>query len=182
MRVEQGESLDEVISRMGTAREIADGFNENVTAEEKRQRERNRVLGIALCAAVLLVFSGLAVYGRIRGMSGTEQSARFERERVEAAMKETVELFDAGDYDALQEKCIARIRPHVNAREMGEARAVLSVDWGERKGFGQVEIVEVAQEGRHFVVGEIVVTYENLRVIYRLTYDEDMLLTGIYFR
>ncbi len=164
-RLEQGESLDEVIARMGTAKEIAEGFNEDVTPEERERFVRGKVLKLTLCIAAALAFSGLLVYWSVPGMDGMEEGARFDRERVEAAMKETVELFDAGDYAALQEKSVSRIRPHLNAREMGEARGVLSADWGERKGFGQAEVLDVVQGGRHFAVGEIVVTYENVRAI-----------------
>lgn len=150
---------------MGTAKEIAEGFNEDVTPEERERFVRGKVLKLTLCIAAALAFSGLLVYWSVPGMNGMEEGARFDRERVEAAMKETVELFDAGDYAALQEKSVSRIRPHLNAREMGEARGVLSADWGERKGFGQAEVLDVVQGGRHFAVGEIVVTYENVRAI-----------------
>lgn len=43
-------------------------------------------------------------------------------------------------------------------------------------------MVEMAQGNQHFAVGEVTVAYENVSVTYRLTYDEDMLLAGLYVR
>lgn len=181
-RVNQGEDLKEIIAQMGAVKEIADGFNENITAEEKKQYIRNRVLRVILFIIAVLIFLGLLVYWLTPKITDIEQSAHFGREQVEAAMKETVELFDAGDYTALQEKSLSKIRPYLNAESMGKAKAALLADWGERKSFGQTGIVDMKQGNRHFAIGEIEVVYENIRVIYRLTYTEDMRLAGIYFR
>ena len=45
-----------------------------------------------------------------------------------------------------------------------------------------VYMAEVIQGGRHFAVGEMTVTYENVSATYRLTYDENMRLAGLYVR
>lgn len=181
-RVNQGEGLEEIISQMGPAKEIADGFNENITAEEKKQYTRGKVLKAVLIAVAALVFLGLLIYWRTPQIADIESSEYFNREQVEAAMRETVELFDAGDYAALQEKSVTQIKTYLNAQAMGQARGALSADWGERKNFGQTGVVDMKQGNQHFAVGEIVVVYEKIQVIYRLTYNEDMLLSGIYFR
>ena len=97
-------------------------------------------------------------------------------------MKETIELLDAEDYTALQENAVPQMRSLLNAETRTHLRGALSEDWGERKQFGAVYMVEVIQGSRHFAVGEMTVTYENVSVTYRLTYDEDMCLTGIYVR
>ena len=70
----------------------------------------------------------------------------------------------------------------LNAETMGKAKGALSDDWGERKQFGTVYMAELVQGNRHFAVGEITVTYENVSATYRLTYDENMRLSGIYVR
>ena len=70
----------------------------------------------------------------------------------------------------------------LNAETMEGAKGALSNDWGERKLFGAVYMVELIRGNSHFAVGEITVTYENVSATYRLTYDEDMRLSGIYMR
>ena len=182
MRMDQGEQLEEIISQMGTTKEIADGFNENISLKEQKRYARNKVLKIVIPIIVVLVFLILFVYWMFPKSFDIEQSKYFNREQVETAMKETIELLDAGDYIVLQESAIPQMQPLLNAETMDSVKGVLSDDWGERKQFGAVYMVELIQGNRHFAVGEITVTYENVSATYRLTYDKDMRLSGIYVR
>lgn len=182
MRVKQGEQLEDIISRMGTAAEIADGFNENISLEEQKRYGRNKVLKIVIPVVVILILLGSLVYWIFPKTADIEQSRYFNKEQVEAAMKETVELMDAGDYKALQESAISKMKPYLTEKTVDEIRRTLSDDWGERKQFGSVYMVELIQAGKHFAVGEMTVTYENISVTYRLTYDENMRFAGVYVR
>lgn len=181
-RENQGERLDDIISRMGKAEEIAEGFNENISVEERKRYARNRVLKIVIPIALALFFLGMAGYWLFPKTVDIEKSRYFDKEEVEAAMKETVELLDAEEYAALQENATAQMQSLLNAETRESMRETLSDDWGERRQFGAVYLVEVVQGNRHLAVGEMTVTYENVSVTYRLTYDEDMRLAGIYVR
>lgn len=181
-RENQGERLEEIISRMGKAEEIADGFNENISAEEQRRYAKNKVLKIVIPIVLAVIFIGMAGFFMVPRTVDIEKSTVFDKEKVEAAMKETVELMDAEEYAALQENAISRMQPLLNAEMRENMRRTLSDDWGERRQFGAVYLVELIQGNSHFAVGEMTVTYENVSVTYRLTYDEDMRLAGIYVR
>lgn len=182
MRMKQGEQLEEIISQMGTVKEIADSFNENISLEEQKRYVRNKVMKIVIPIIVLLAFLMLFVYWIFPKSFDIEQSKYFTKEQVETAMKETIELLDAGDYIALREKAVPQMQTLLNAETMDDVKGMLSDDWGERKLFGTVYMVELVQGNRHFAIGEITVTYENVSATYRLTYDEDMRLSGIYVR
>lgn len=182
MRMKQGEQLEEIILQMGTVKEIADGFNENISSKEQKRYARYKVLKIVLPIVVVLVFLVLYGYWMLPKSFDIGQSKCFDQEQVEAAMKETIELLDAGDYAALQESAIPQMQSLLNAETMDKAKGALSDDWGERKQFGAVYMAEVVQGNMHFAVGEITVTYENVSATYRLTYDEKMRLSGIYVR
>lgn len=182
MRVRQGEELEEIISQMGTAAEIADGFNENISLEEQKRYGRNKVLKIVIPIVVILILLGSLVYWIFPKTADIEKSRYFNKGQVEAAMKETVELLDAGDYEALQESAVSKMKPYLTEKTVDEIRRTLSDDWGERKQFGAVYMVELIQANKHFAVGEMTVTYENISVTYRLTYDEDMRFAGVYVR
>ena len=182
MRIKQGEQLEEIISQMGTAKEIAEGFNENISEEEQRRFVRNRVLKIVLPVIIVLILLVLLVYWMLPKSFDIAQSKYFNEEQVEAAMKETIELLDAGDYAALQERAVSQMQSILNADTMEQARGLLSDDWGERQQFGAAYMAELVQGNKHFAVGEITVTYENVSATYRLTYDEEMRLSGIYVR
>lgn len=181
-RENQGERLDDIIFRMGKAEEIAEGFNENISVEERKRYARNRVLKIVIPIALALFFLGMAGYWLFPKTVDIEKSRYFDKEEVEAAMKETVELLDAEEYVALQENAIPQMQSLLNAETRESMRETLSDDWGERRQFGAVYLVEVVQCNRHLAVGEMTVTYENVSVTYRLSYDEDMRFAGIYVR
>ncbi len=181
-RENQGERLEEIISRMGKAGEIADGFNENISLKEQRRYAGNKVLKIVIPIVLAVIFIGMAVFFMIPKTVDIEKSRIFDKEEVEAVMKETVELLDAEDYDALQKNATSGMQPLLNAETRENMRRTLSGDWGERRQFGAVYMVELIQGNRHFAVGEMTVTYENVSVTYRLTYDADMRFAGIYVR
>ena len=182
MRMKQGEPLEEIISQMGTAKEIADGFNENISPKEQKRYVRNKVMKIVISIIVVLVFLVSFVYWMFPKSFDIEQSKYFNKNQVETAMKETIELLDAGDYIALQEGVTPKMQTLLNAETIDDVKGALSDDWGERKMFGAAYMVELVQGNNHFAVGEITVTYENVSATYRLTYDEDMRLSGIYVR
>ncbi len=182
LRMKQGERLEEIIADMGTAKEIADGFNENISIEEKKRYGRNRVLRRVVIIAAVLVFLGAFGYWILPKTFAIEQSRYFDKQQVETAMKETIELLDAEDYKALQENAIPKMASLLNAETRSNIRKTFSGDWGERKQFGAVYMAELVQTGRHYALGEMTVTYENVSVTYRLTYDEDMRLAGLFVR
>lgn len=182
MRENQGERLEEIIARMGAAEEIADGFNENIPAQEQKRYARNKVLKIVVPVVLTVFCLGLFLYWLFPKSVDIERSKYFDKDRVEAAMKETVELLDAENYAALQENAIPQMQALLNAETRADMRNTLSDDWGEREQFGAVYMVELIQGNRHLAVGEMTVTYENVSVTYRLTYDEDMRFAGIYVR
>lgn len=182
MREKQGERLEEIIARMGTAEEIADGFNENISVQEQKRYARNKVLEIVVPIVLTVFFLGLLVYWLFPKTADIERSKYFDKDQVEAVMKETIELLDAEDYAALQENAVPQMQALLNAETRADMRSMLSDDWGERKQFGAVYMVELIQGNRHLVVGEMTVTYENVSVTYRLTYDKDMRFAGIYVR
>lgn len=182
MRLEQGEEWQEIISQMGTVQEIISGFNESFSEEERKKYRRNKVLMIVIPIVAVLALLCVFVYMLIPRGYAIEQSKYFDEAGVEAAMKETVELLDAEEYNALQENAISQMQPFLNKEEVGKIRGQLSDDWGERQKFGTVYMTELVQGNTHLAVGEITVVYENVTVTYRLSYDKDMRLAGLYVR
>ena len=65
---------------------------------------------------------------------------------------------------------------------MENAKKQISDNLGERLQFGNIYISELVQQGAHYAVGEINVTYENTSIVYLVTFNEDMLLSGLYMR
>lgn len=95
VRVKQGERLEEIITQMGTAEEIAESFNENISAGEQRRYTRNKICKIVIPIVLILVLFVLLVFWMFPKTVSIEKSRYFDAEQVEAAMKETIELLDA---------------------------------------------------------------------------------------
>lgn len=182
MRMGQGERLEEIISEMGSVQEIADSFNETISPTEQKKYRRNKALKIILPIAAALILLSVFLYWMFPKGRDIEQSKYFDKAQVEAAMKETVTLLDEGASDALLENAIPQMQQYLDQAGIKKIKAVMSDDWGERQSFGAVYMTELVQGNQHLVVGEITVTYENISVIYRLTYDKDMKLAGLYVR
>ena len=185
-RLEQGESLADIMSQMGTAQEIADGFNESLTESEQKKYSRVRVIKIIVIVFVILALALASVVALVylflpKGVD-IEQSEYFDKVQVEQAMKDTIELFDNEDYAALQANAIEEMIPYLTEEEMEKGKNQVSTDWGKRLSIGTIYAEELVQAKRHYAVGEVTVSYENVSVIYRLTYDTDMKLAGLYMR
>lgn len=182
MQTEQGARLEDVIRQMGAVDEIAESFNENISKAERRRYLTGKCLRIILPIVLILGVLMGAGYWFIPRTADISQSNCFEQEAVERKMQETITLFNAGDYEALRAEAIPQMQPHLNEEEMGSAREQTAADWGEFQRFGTVYMQELIQGNNHYVVGEITATYENVSVIFRLMYDENMKLAGLYMR
>ena len=82
-RENQGERLEDIISRMGKAEEIAEGFNENISAKEQKRYAVNRVLKVVIPIVVALFFLGMAGYWLFPKTVDIEKSRYFDKERSE---------------------------------------------------------------------------------------------------
>lgn len=128
-----------------------------------------------------MVLAGLVYWVLPKGVD-IETSKYFSKPEVEEAMRETVELLDKGDYSSLQERAIPQMAPSLNEGILGDAKKQISDKWGEKKQFGKAYIQEIVQRNKHFVIGQIIVTYENISVTYTMTFDSDMKLAGLYMK
>lgn len=182
MQTEQGALPEDVIRQMGSVKEIAESFNENVSKAEHRKYLADKCLKILLPIVLVLCVLIGAGYWLIPRTADISRSDCFEQEAVERKMQETITLFNEGDYEALRAEAIPQMQPHLNEEEMGNAKEQTAADWGEFQRFGTVYMQELIQGNNHYVVGEITATYENVSVIFRLMYDENMKLAGLYMR
>lgn len=182
LRQEQGETLEQIFSEMGNKREIADSFNENISPKEKRKYVIKKALSLVVFVAVVLLAVCAVLYKILPKSAEIENSEYFEKESVEDAVKETIRLLDDENYSALQENAIEQMKKLLTKETMDQAKVQVAEEWGERQSFGAIYMTEMIQGKEHFAVAEIAVSYEKITAVYRLTYDENMKLAGIYVR
>ena len=179
---EQGNTIEEVIKQMGDPHELAKEFNDSLPKTEHSKYLRNKIIKISLPIAAVLIVLIILLYHMIPRTSPIEDSRFFNKETVETKMKETIQLLDQANSDALCADAIPQMQPYLSEKAMTEIKSTISDDWGERTSFGTIYMTELTQMGKHLAVGEITVTYENVSVTYRLTYDRELKLAGLYVR
>jgi len=183
LRQQQGEKAEDIFLQMGSVREIADSFNENLSEKEKKSYSRMKMWKRLLeIAAVLIVLIAISLYWFVPRNVDIEKSAYFDKTRVKEAVINTVELLDTGDYDLVLEDAVDRMKTEEVKEALMGAKAQIAEDWGAPLSYGNAYIAEMVQQGHHFAIGQITVQYENVSVTYTITYDEDMKLAGLYMR
>lgn len=180
--VTSGEKEEDVIKRMGTAKKIADAFNQSFSPEEvkayKKELRKRRALDIVL---VMLVIA-FGLWWMMPKNKVLEDSDRFQTATVEAQAKEVVQMLDNGDYDGLRKMAVDKLAPMINEEEMEHARDNLAEDWGELLNYGSIYMVESVQRGQHSAVVQMSISYENASVTYTISFDKNMKLNGLWMK
>ncbi len=185
-RVAAGESEEAVIAQMGTIEELAEEFNESISAKErKRSRKVKRVkmiiITILVIAGLFAVATALLYWILPKGTDISESSI-FGKEQVEARVEEVINLLDDGAYETLAENATEQMAGVLNDEDMDAAKQMVGDDWGARVELGTIYMQEVEQQGVHYVITQVSVSYEKVTVTYTITFDENMKLAGIYMK
>ena len=128
---------------------------------------------------VLLALISVAVW-YLPKVNDIESSDVFVKADVEQKLVEVITLLDEDDYESLQAvstSLMANVLTEVSA-----AKQQLSDEFGGRISVGTIYMQEVRQMGQCLAVCQVTVTYENVSIMYTITFDEDMKLAGLYMR
>ena len=181
-RIGAGEDLQDILSGMGTVEEIAAGFNEGISEADRKRYRRNKLVKILVpIVVVLLILISLLVW-YLPKVNEIEDSDIFVREEVEQELVEVITLLDQDDYEGLQAVSTRQMANVLHDNYMSAAKQQISEGFGERISVGTIYMQEVRQMSQSFAVTQVTVTYENVSVVYTITFDEDMKLAGLYMR
>ena len=181
-RIESGEALQDVLSEMGTAEEIAAGFNEGISETDRKKYRRNTLMKILILVAVILLALIAVAAWYLPRVNAIESSSIFTRADVEQILVEVITLLDEDDYESLQEVSTSQMAGVLTMDYMSAAKQQLSEDFGGRTSVGTIYMQEIWQRGQYVAVCQVTVTYENVSVVYTISFDEDMKLAGLYMR
>ncbi len=181
----QGETWEQILERMGSPKELAGELNENMGFGGKASgglKVWKVVLIVAGTILLLLLLAGFFLYRSLPKSYEIGTTGLFDPEEVQASAQEIVTLFDSGDYEALKEKAIDEMKPMLTEEELGKARLESLGELGEFQKFSGYIAAEVKQGKDTFAVTEVTVLYQERSVIYRISFDEEMRLAGLYMR
>lgn len=184
--LENGETLDVVLARMGSPEEIAVEFNQNMPERERKKyvrAKRFKICGvIAGILLVVILIAAAVLKWTTPKVSDVAEGGIFQKEAVESQAKKIVDDLNAGDYDTLTAESIPEMASVTTKETMDSARKQVCDDWGAFEKFGTVYMAEVEQQGKAYAVVELSAVYENISVTYTITFDEDMKLAGLYMK
>ena len=181
-RTESGEDLQDILSEMGTVEEIAAGFNEDISEADRKRHRRSRVVKILGSIAVIFLALIAVAAWYLPKVNVIEASSIFTRADVEQKLVEVITLLDEDDYESLQAVSTSQMAKVLTEDYMSAAKQQLSEDFGGRTSVGTIYMQEVRQRGQYLAVCQVTSTYENVSVVYTITFDEDMKLAGLYMR
>ena len=118
-----GETWEQVESRMVDPRQVAQEFNEDLSAGKKRKRTKTIAI-VAAVAVVMVAIIGAATWWVSPKTAPAGQSSHQTEQQVIERAQEVVALLDAGDYETLQSMSIDEMKVGLNAEMMEQAREV----------------------------------------------------------
>lgn len=181
-RRQAGENLTEIMAEMGSVQEIADSFNESLSAEEKKRYKTQKILKIVIPIILAVVILGALLVWVLPRQNDIKDSRIFSQQELENTLLCVIDLLDQGDYDTLKNMGTDEMESAFHVYTMGNAKSQISENWGARTSIGNIYMAEVTQMNRHFAVCQVNVSYENVSVLYTITFDDNMNIAGLYFR
>lgn len=181
-RRQAGENLTEIMAEMGSVQEIADSFNESISVEEKKRYKTQKILKIVIPVILAIVILGALLVWAFPKQSDIKDSQVFTQQEIENILLCTIDLLDQGDYAALKSMGTDEMESVFEVYTMENAKSQISENWGERTSIGSIYMAEVTQMNQHFAVCQVNASYENVSVVYTITFDENMKIAGLYFK
>lgn len=175
-----GESMENIIARMGSAESVAGDFNENFSEEECRAAAKAKKIKITLLVLLILAVVAAGIYWTLP--KGSMEIKNFDKEEVKERVELVIGLLETGDYAELEKYSIKAMQGDAIKNAIEQAKDMIGSDWGERVSFGNMYQAEVQQMGKKSIVTQVNTAYENVSVTYTITLDEELKLSGVYLK
>lgn len=181
--LENGESMERIMERMGNPDTVAAEFNENFSDAEMKAAKKGKVTKVVcIILAVLAVIVLLAWYAFPKTYP-IEKKGNYNQAEIVERAETVIDYFDKEDYAAIQEMCATESMAEVMTKEkLGDARSLFGEDWGELISFGNPYTAEIVQMRKSIGVVQLTATYENTSITYTISFDKEMKLSGFYMK
>lgn len=174
--------MPELVARLGKPSEIAEEFNQSFPEQEKKKYKKEKYAKIAGCIAAVLILCALFVFWALPKTYSLENSSIFSEKDVIEQAETVITLLDAKEYEALAAASDPVMEDYLREDMIEAAKAQVCSEWGERVSIGNTYTAGVSQMGKKGAVVEMHVDYENVSVLYTLSFNEDMKLQGLFIK
>lgn len=176
--VEKGESLEEVLGRMGLAWETALQYNDSFSkAEKKAAKREKRLKNWSILLLIIAVVAGFA-YSKLPKWRDINESPIFQREQLQTAAEEIIRLYSGNEFEAVAECVNDGMGKVLNASTLQYMKEQFSADFGTFTEIKNMSFDLAEYEGKQFALVQAGVSYENVSVSYVMVFDEEMKLSN----
>lgn len=180
-----GESMDELVKRMGSPKKLASEFNQNLGAKSQNWFW---VIGVVVLIAVIV--GGWLFFNQsndkkeetspslIQAEMGT--SGKFDQAVVREKSLEIIDLMESGQYETVYDTYFPEDMKEAMSLDQFKQSSDFALGMGAMQEIKQEYYAEVTQNGVLYGVSEIHVSCANGTVAYRISFMEDMTLGGFY--
>lgn len=180
--MQNGISFETAADEIGAPDDVVKGFNETMSDEDAKNYKREKVTKTFAVIFVIILLLTALIYWILPKTTDIAKSEKFSEAEVTECGKQIIQYLDNDDFDSLTPLMTVRMQKLTTKDAIDNAKDFLCDDFGGFLSWGNIYMVEVSQMGQHAVIMEITVSYENTAATYRLTFDENMLLAGLYIR
>lgn len=179
-RREQGETLEEIMESMGQPQEIAEAFCQNLSDADKKAYRRSRIRKIVVDIVLMLIVVSILTWWMMPkpAVLGDDLS----QEEIEASVENVISLLNEDDFDGLQDIATEELKDKLTLETIDSVRQDISEDWGGMQSIGRVYAQGIKQKGDLIIVTQTDAIYENVSVVYTISFDENLRLGGLYIR
>lgn len=173
---------DEVISKLGSVQAVTEPLNSKLSGFEKGLFKAVKIAMILLPVAAVIALMAAVTFWVYPRPVPISESTVFTESEVEEKVVGIIDMLDAEEYDELKDDSIPELQKSMNSEVIGNAKASVADDFGQRLSIDSIEIADMSQMGKHSAVSAVEVTYEKAEVTYTITIDSEGKLAGIYMR
>lgn len=137
---------------------------------------------ITTVIVLALLLLGRYVWWVIPKPEELTDNGKYSQEKVAAEVEKVIEMLNQDDYAALREMADDRMQSALNQETIGTVKDSICADWGQMQSIGYVYTGGIRQKGDLLIATQTNVAYENISVVYTISFDEDMRLSGLYMR
>lgn len=180
-----GESMDELVKRMGSPKKLAAEFNHHLGAKSNRWPWLIGLAAVIIAAAGGWFFINQANEKKqmeapslIQTVMGT--SGKFDQAEVREKSLAIIDLMEAGQYETVYETYFPDDMKAAMSLDQFKQSSDYISKMGKSEDLQDEYYAEVTQNGVLYGVSEIHVSYENGALAYRISFTEAMELGGFY--
>lgn len=169
-------------SAKASSLELVEEFNRSFSEKERKIYRREK--GIRIVGSILLVLVILmgVVWWMLPKQIWLKDSETFEEGEVRMAAEQVIAAYDSEDYENIRKMSSNQMKEVLNTIDLQKNKELVGINWGKQISVGNTYMVEVTQQGQKYAVIEMHVQYENLGVVYTLTFDREMKLSGFWVK